>query len=82
MWQIDTAQAEDPPALNLIRAIQYYTEKYGSVPNRCEVHPDVAISLNAPAGIQITQSKSVKPGFLMLALDPTLDEKLPGHSAV
>jgi hypothetical protein len=79
MWQIDNAQTDDPPALNLIRAIQYYTEKYGGVPNRCEVHKDALAALHAPPGILVTGSKAVKRGCLMLARDPSLDAPIPGR---
>ncbi|MDH5605934.1 MAG: hypothetical protein OEY93_03510 [Anaerolineae bacterium] len=78
MWQIDDGQAADPPELNLIRAIQYYNEKYGLVPNRLEVSQKWAKQLTAPTGIVVTRSRSIPPGQLMLALDPDISETLPG----
>jgi hypothetical protein len=80
MWRVEPGQLEDPPEANLIRAIQYFNEKYGSVPNRCEISPEWGEGLNPPAGMAITRSKSVQPGHLMLALDSTLFTPLPGKS--
>ena len=77
MWKVEAGAAEDPMALNLIRAIQYYTDKYGSVPNRCEVHSETLGEIVAPAGMHLTGSKAVKRGYLMLASDPSVDEHLP-----
>jgi hypothetical protein len=80
MWQVENSQLEDPPEANLIRAIQYFNEKYGSVPNRCELSPKWGKEINPPAGMVLTRSKSVQPGQLMLALDPTLSSTLPGKT--
>lgn len=77
MWKVDAGQKHDPPTLNLIRAIQYYTDKYGKVPNRCEVHKTELGQLHAPSGMTLTGSKAVKRGHLMLASDPSVDERLP-----
>lgn len=77
LWEIDKKQKKDPPVENLIRAIQYYNEKYGQVPNRCEISKRWAKKLEAPGGITITRSKSVRPHQLMLTLDPSLNPPLP-----
>jgi hypothetical protein len=78
MWRVEPGQLNDPPEVNLIRAIQYFNEKYGSVPNRCELSPDWGQGINSPVGMEITRSKSVQPGHLMLALDISLNKPLPG----
>lgn len=78
MWQIDSSKIGDQPELVLIQAIQYYTEKYGAVPNRCEIPPDWAKELVVPDGMTLTRSRTVQKGHLMLALDPELDPQLPG----
>jgi len=70
----------DPPAANLIRAIQYFNEKYGSVPNRVELSPNWLEDLAAPEGIEVTRSKSVQPAYIMLTIDPTLRTRLPGKA--
>ena len=80
MWRVEPGQLGDPPEVNLIRAIQYFNEKYGSVPNRCELSPKWGEELKPPAGMEITRSKSVQPGHLMLALDSSLSVPLPGKS--
>ncbi|MEN8242989.1 MAG: hypothetical protein ABFS17_13805 [Chloroflexota bacterium] len=80
MWQVEQSQMEDPAEANLIRAIQYFNEKYGSVPNRCELSPEWGEGINPPAGMVLTRSKSVQPGQMMLALDPTLAASLPGKT--
>ncbi len=71
MWRIDDDHRKDPPQTNLIRAIQYYTEKYGGVPNRCEAPPGWWNGLKAPAGMDIAESTIVQPRHLLLTLDPT-----------
>lgn len=77
LWQIDDEHKNDPPAANLIRAIQYYTEKYGRVPNRCEVGQDWPEDLGVAEGLQVSRSADVRPFQLRLASDPTLDSNLP-----
>ncbi|TAK12840.1 MAG: hypothetical protein EPO32_07240 [Anaerolineae bacterium] len=77
MWRIDDAQRADPPLVNLIRAIQYYNDKYDAVPNRVESAPGWGSGLVPPDGMQVTESKSLPPGHLMLARDPSLDGRLP-----
>ena len=42
LWQVDDVDIKDSPSANLIRAIQHYNDKYGLVPNRCEVAPEWA----------------------------------------
>lgn len=80
MWRVEPEQLEDPPTANLIRAIRHFNEKYGSVPNRCELSPEWGEELSPPVGMEITRSKSVQPGHLMLALDGSLYTALPGKS--
>lgn len=78
MWQIDTKQKEDPPLQNLVRAIQYYTEKYGSVPNCCEISLDWGQDLVVPRGMRLTRSKNVQPEFILLAQNSAIINPLPG----
>lgn len=73
MWRIDKTQRDDPPYLNLVRAITYYNHKYGQVPNRCEAASDWGRGMNTPDGLTLTRSKSVQPHHLMLTVDPTLE---------
>ena len=80
MWRVEQSQMNDPPAENLIRAIVYFNEKYGSVPNRVEISPDWMEDLTAPEGITLTRSKSVQPSYIMLTIDPTLRTRLPGKA--
>lgn len=81
MWQVDDKQKEDPPIANLIRAIQYYNEKYGAVPNRCEISKKWSKELVAPEGMMLTRSRSCQPGNIMLTLDPELRAPLPIKAA-
>lgn len=73
MWRIDNAQRNDPPYLNLVRAIAYYNHKYGQVPNRCEVALDWGENMITPEDMILTHSKSIQPHHLMLAVDPSLN---------
>ena len=77
MWQVEESQLEDPPIANLIRAIQYYNEKYGAVPNRCEVSKKWSKEMVAPQGMVLTRSRSIQPDHIMLTLDPGLRTPLP-----
>ena len=81
MWQIEEKQLQDPPIANLIRAIQYYNEKYGAVPNRCEVSNKWSKEMVAPEGMTLTHTRSVQPDHIMLALDPELHAPLPIRTA-
>ncbi|MDH3942658.1 MAG: hypothetical protein OEV06_01005 [Anaerolineae bacterium] len=72
LWQVDKSQRQDPPAENLIRAIQHYSQKYGQVPNRCEAPPDWVSAVKPPGGMQVEGSKKVRKHHLMLTLDPEL----------
>lgn len=76
MWQIDASQIDDPPYLNLIRAIQYFSEKYGLVPNHCELPLTWGVGINAPGGMLLTRSKSLPVGTILLALNPDNKTKL------
>ena len=78
MWQIDKNQSEDPPFQNLVRAIQHFTEKYGQVPNCCEIAADWGLELIPPEGMRLTRSKSVQPGNILLTLNSSISTKLPG----
>ena len=80
MWQIEKSQMSDPPLVNLVRAMEYFSEKYGQIPNRCEIAKDWGTELVAPRGMVVTASKSVRPGYLMLASDPELGSQLPGKA--
>ena len=77
MWRIDEKQINDPPLINLVRAIEYYNDKYGRIPNRCEIAKGWGEELVAPEGMLVTQSKSVQKGHLMLATDPAVSASLP-----
>ncbi len=81
MWQIDSKQKEDPPLQNLVRAIQYYTEKYGHVPNCCEISPDWGPDLVVPEGMRLTRSNSVQPGNILLAQNSAIKTTLPGKNS-
>lgn len=70
MWQIDDASLNNSPLANLIEAIQYYNNKYGAVPNRCEVPEGWSDDLKAPAGIIVTPSPTVRPRHIHLTVDP------------
>lgn len=79
MWRIEDSQLQDPPIANLIRAIQYYNEKYGAVPNRCEVSQKWSKEVVAPEGMTLTRTRSLQPDHIMLTLDPELHASLPGR---
>ncbi len=81
MWQIDKNQNEDPPFQNLVRAMQHYTEKYGQVPNSCEVADNWGIDMHVPQGMHLTRSKSVQPGNILLAINPLIKSTLPGKKS-
>ena len=81
MWRVEPSQMEDHPTENLIRAIRYFNEKYGGVPNRVEISPNWLQDLSAPEGITVTRSKSVQPSYIMLAIDPGLRARLPFKAA-
>ncbi|MBW8010328.1 MAG: hypothetical protein FVQ83_03665 [Chloroflexi bacterium] len=72
LWQVEDSDINDPPSANLIRAIQPYNQKYGLVPNRCEVAPEWAADLKAPGGMLISASKDVRPRHFLLTVDPHL----------
>lgn len=76
MWRIDKKKREEPPLLNLVQAIEYYVEKYGQVPNRCEINENWGEELVAPMGMEVTRSKCMIPGHLMLTLDVELSKKV------
>lgn len=73
LWRVDEGQREDSPAANLIRAIQHYVDKYGQVPNRCEVAPEWEDNLIAPSGIVVEVSKKVRRDHLLLTFDFSFD---------
>jgi hypothetical protein len=75
LWQISVAENEQPPAYHLVHAICYFIEKYGQVPNRCEVSDGWKGILDVYEGVEITHTKSVQNNSLML----TFDESLEAH---
>ena len=81
MWRIEDSQRTDPPLVNLVRAIQYYNEKYGHIPNRCEMAEGWGSDLVPPQGMVVSHSKSLRPDHLMLTLDPNLNTSLPGKQS-
>lgn len=72
LWQVDEDQREEPPEVNLIRAIQHYVEKYGEFPNRCEFAAGWATELKAPAGMLVESSKKLRPFHLLITADANL----------
>lgn len=73
MWRIDKIQRDDPPYLNLVRAIAYYNHKYGKVPNRCEASSEWGKGMATPDGLTLTRSNSIQPHHLMLTVDTSLE---------
>jgi hypothetical protein len=76
MWRIDRKNSKEPPLINLVQAIEYYAEKYGHVPNRCEISEEWGEELVPPVGMVLTRSKCVIAGHLMLTLDAELSKKV------
>lgn len=77
MWQVEKSQADDAPMANLIRAVQHFNEKYGRIPNRAEIPTKWPKDFASWEGMVVTRSRSVRPGHIMLALDPSLTATLP-----
>ena len=77
MWRIDKNNSSEPPLINLVQAIEYYVEKYGHVPNRCEIAEEWGEELVPPVGMMVTRSKCLIAGHLMLTLDTELSKKVP-----
>lgn len=73
LWQVDEKLREEPVTANLIRAIQYYSEKYGQIPNRCEVTAGWADELKMPRGMVVERTKTMQPYQFLLTLDSNLD---------
>lgn len=76
MWQIDTSQKKDLPQLNLIRAIQFYTNKYGGVPNVAKLPESWSEDIKTPEGMTISFAKSIRDGQIMLSIDPSLQKTM------
>lgn len=72
LWQVDEDHREEPPAANLIRAVQHYIEKYGQVPNRCEVAAGWAAKLIAPEGMFVETTKKLRPFHFLITVDGKL----------
>jgi hypothetical protein len=81
MWRIEENQLQDPPIANLIRAIQYYNEKYGAIPNRCEISKKWSKEMVTLEGMMLTRTRSIQPDHIMLTLDPDLSTPLPIRTA-
>jgi hypothetical protein len=73
LWQVDEEQRGDQPEENLIRAIQHYNDKYGFVPNRCEVAAGWAMELKAPPGMLVEPSRKLRPFHFLITLDPNMN---------
>jgi hypothetical protein len=73
LWQITDAKTQTPQLATIIEAIAYYTNKYGVVPNRCEVPSDWDNKLAAPEGILVTSSSNLPAHHLRLTVDPNLN---------
>lgn len=69
LWQIPSSEKDSPPALALVNAIKYYIEKFGVVPNCCEVPISWKNKLDFFEGVEITHSKNVHDNNLMLTRD-------------
>jgi hypothetical protein len=69
MWQVDKSQKTNSQQLNLIRAIQFYTDKYGGVPNRAKLPDQWAGEIKPPEGMVVEYSKTIQNGQLMLSID-------------
>ncbi len=72
MWRVEPKKMDEAPLDNLIQALRYFNKKYGREPNRVELSSDWLAEFDPPEGITITRAKTVRPGFLMIALDPNL----------
>jgi len=76
-------------AAKVIRAVAYYAEKYGRVPNLCLVHPT---ALEAPpaakaaspqmreeppnfGGVVVRPYRPVLPGHLWIGIDPAMSQQ-------
>lgn len=60
-------------AAKVIRAVEYYTGKYGRVPNLCLIHPT---ALESPqiqkkdlGGVVVRPYRSVRPGHLWIGIE-------------
>ena len=73
LWQIPVDDSDAPPAYTLVHAIKYYIEKFGIIPNRCEVSTEWKGVLDHFEGVEITHSRSVQTNSLMLTFDEQLD---------
>jgi hypothetical protein len=69
MWRIENHQQDDPPLVNLIRAMQYFSDKYGGVPNRCETPIGWADGLESPPGMEVVEVANLPVHHLRLAFD-------------
>lgn len=57
-------------AAKVIRAVKYYTKKYGRVPNTCLVNPGAIINENVDIGqIAVRPFRSVLPGHLWIGVE-------------
>lgn len=73
LWQISVSDNTEPPAYHLVHAIRHFIEKFGTVPNRCEVSDEWKGVLDVFEGVEITHTKSVQDNSLMLAFDESLE---------
>lgn len=56
-------------AVKINRAVDYYQNKYGQVPNLCFVHPSMVKSSPTKSGnIEVRSSRSVLPNHFWLGL--------------
>lgn len=65
-----------PLAAKVIRAAEYYANKYGRVPNLCLVHPTAVAEAAAPktgesglGGIVVRPYRPVLPGHLWIGIE-------------
>ena len=75
MWRIESDQRGEPHLVNLIQAMQYFSEKYEGVPNRCEAPAGWSDGLAPPAGMTVVETSNLPAHHLRLAYDPALGER-------
>ncbi len=51
------------------KAVRYYQNKYGQIPNLCFVHPSMLTEKNSkPSGLEVRSSNKVLPHHLWLGI--------------
>ena len=60
-----------PLNAKVIKAVAYYTEKYGLVPNTCLVNPSALTEQTEISGITVRPYRPVLPGHLWIGIKET-----------